>query len=89
MLLQPLPAFPCVIFHHSLSLQEELGRVPGLPCVKDGGRGRLPWVFAITAQDPCHSYEVRKCPWGPALAGEIRELISPSFGAGEGAQLLF
>ncbi|KAM4762148.1 inactive rhomboid protein 2 isoform 2-T2 [Cyanocitta cristata] len=28
-----------------------------LPCVKDGGRGRLPWVFAITAQDPCHSYE--------------------------------
>ncbi|XP_062361946.1 inactive rhomboid protein 2 isoform X2 [Cinclus cinclus] len=36
---------------------EELGCVPGLPCVKDGGRGRLPWVFAITAQDHGHSYE--------------------------------
>lgn len=38
MLLQPSPAFPRLAFHCSLSphqARQELGRAPGLPCVKD------------------------------------------------------
>lgn len=88
-LLQPLPAFPCVVFHHSLSPQEESGRVPGLPCVKDGGRGRLPWVFAITAQDPCHSYEVSEDQHWLSSQGKFGSWLLPALVLGREANTHF